>query len=86
MLISDKILESGISTFDIHFILPEDLPSTFRSSIAKVEYYAKLSVKGIYRTKTKRMPFTVFERVNLNHLDVFTVSLKLCRNIVKLIL
>ncbi|KAG6934872.1 arrestin domain containing 5 [Chelydra serpentina] len=41
--ITDNWLDSGTHTFDFHFNLPDNLPSTFTSNIARVSYFLKAS-------------------------------------------
>ncbi|KAM3965439.1 arrestin domain-containing protein 1 [Aphomia sociella] len=61
----------GSYNLPFHFSLPEDLPSTFQSSIAKTCYYIKLQIQG-KRTSKKIVPFIVLENVNLNSVEEFS--------------
>ncbi|XP_013200819.1 arrestin domain-containing protein 3 [Amyelois transitella] len=65
-----RVINPGIYNFPFHFALPGDLPSTFESSIAKVYYYIKIEMKGMFKPK-KTVPFIVFGNVNLNHIEEF---------------
>ncbi|KAG6461600.1 arrestin domain-containing protein 1 isoform X1 [Manduca sexta] len=67
-VISGKTISAGIYTYPFHFALPDDLPSTFESSIAKIEYRIKIKSKPFYKIK-KVVPFVVLNSVNVNHID-----------------
>lgn len=60
--------------FPIHFSLPQDLPSSFKSSIASVHYYLKIKSKSLYKLK-KNVTFNVVSNVNLNNFDDMMASI-----------
>lgn len=66
-------MRAGIHCYPFHFALPLDLPSSFISSIASVNYYLKIKSKPSYKIR-KYVPFTVLANVNLNDLDDMLVS------------
>ncbi|XP_053611566.1 arrestin domain-containing protein 3-like isoform X3 [Plodia interpunctella] len=67
-----RIVNPGIYHFPFHFTLPEDLLSTFESSIAKVRYSIKIKMKGMWKPKMT-IPFVVLGNVNLNSIEEFAV-------------
>lgn len=69
-----KQIEPGISTFQFHFLLPPDLPSSFESNIAKIHYYIIVNGKASYKfMKQKKFPFAVRREVNVNNLEEYLV-------------
>ncbi|XP_053611567.1 uncharacterized protein LOC128675864 isoform X4 [Plodia interpunctella] len=68
--ITGRIVNPGIYHFPFHFTLPEDLLSTFESSIAKVRYSIKIKMKGMWKPKMT-IPFVVLGNVNLNSIEEF---------------
>ncbi|XP_053611565.1 arrestin domain-containing protein 2-like isoform X2 [Plodia interpunctella] len=70
--ITGRIVNPGIYHFPFHFTLPEDLLSTFESSIAKVRYSIKIKMKGMWKPKMT-IPFVVLGNVNLNSIEEFAV-------------
>ncbi|CAK1601004.1 unnamed protein product [Parnassius mnemosyne] len=74
--INGKKIQPGMKNFQFHFNLPSDLPSTFKSSIAKVYYYIRIKCKGSFnRNKIKIVPFVVMSSVDLNHRDDIKVPM-----------
>lgn len=73
IFILGKIISPGAYTYPFHFVLPEDLPSTFESSIAKVNYCIKMKSQGMWGPK-KVTPFVVLGNVNINHIEKYLVS------------
>ncbi|XP_063382824.1 arrestin domain-containing protein 5-like [Cydia fagiglandana] len=69
-----KTVASGTYTHPFYFSLPPDLPSSFKSSIAKVFYFVKVQCKAAYKFKKKTfVTFNVLRNVDLNHLEEFLV-------------
>ncbi|XP_047996226.1 arrestin domain-containing protein 5-like isoform X1 [Leguminivora glycinivorella] len=69
-----KTIVPGTYIHPFYFSLPPDLPSSFKSSIAKVFYFIKVQCKAAYKFKKKTSaPFNVLRNVDVNHLDEFLV-------------
>ncbi|XP_047996227.1 arrestin domain-containing protein 17-like isoform X2 [Leguminivora glycinivorella] len=67
-----KTIVPGTYIHPFYFSLPPDLPSSFKSSIAKVFYFIKVQCKAAYKFKKKTSaPFNVLRNVDVNHLDEF---------------
>ncbi|KAJ2949424.1 hypothetical protein O0L34_g15340 [Tuta absoluta] len=67
--INGKKIKPGIQTFHFHFLIPRDAPSSFKSSIAKVDYVIKVQGKSkCLVSNIKTSPFTVLGNVNINHM------------------
>ncbi|XP_021181832.2 arrestin domain-containing protein 2 isoform X1 [Helicoverpa armigera] len=64
----DGALPAGIHQYPFHFSLPADLPSTFESSIAKVNYTVTIKSKPAYKLR-KVASFNVLGNINLNHVE-----------------
>lgn len=73
-MVTDKSLRAGTHCHPFHFALPLDLPSTFKSSIASVNYYVKIKSKPAFKV-TKTVPFNVLANVDLNNDEDMLVSL-----------
>ncbi|XP_068632844.1 arrestin domain-containing protein 5-like isoform X2 [Battus philenor] len=70
------IIHPGINNFQFHFNLPNGLPSTFKSSIAKVSYFIRIKCKATCnRKKIKNVPLVVMNSVDLNHLELMKVPM-----------
>ncbi|CAG9791057.1 unnamed protein product [Diatraea saccharalis] len=65
-----KTVEQGEYEYPFCFALPNDLPSSFESSIAKVHYRIKIKCSGDCKHK-KTLPFIVLGNVNLNHKEIY---------------
>lgn len=65
-------MTTGVHCYPFHFALPEDLPSTFKSALAKVEYCIKITSKP-KNVVRKIVPFTVVGTVNINNVDEMLV-------------
>lgn len=73
--LSGKLVKPGVKTFQFHFALPDDLPSTFESSIAKVHYHIKIVGKAVSKFKKQKIvPFIIKANVNLNHIENYLVN------------
>uniref|UniRef100_A0A1E1WJ31 Arrestin C-terminal-like domain-containing protein n=1 Tax=Pectinophora gossypiella TaxID=13191 RepID=A0A1E1WJ31_PECGO len=69
-----KTISPGIQTFHFHFVIPDDAPSTFKSSIAEVKYFIKVEGKADCKfKKLKIVPFVVQGNINLNHLEEYLI-------------
>ncbi|CAH0399362.1 unnamed protein product [Chilo suppressalis] len=68
--IKGKPVEAGEYEYPFCFALPQDLPSSFESSIAKVEYSIKIKCTGSFKFN-KTQPFVVLGNVNLNHIEKY---------------
>lgn len=67
-------MEPGIITFQFHFLLPPDLPSSFESAIAKVHYYIIIDGKASFKFKKQKIvPFMVQRTVNVNQIEEYLV-------------
>ncbi|XP_045534698.1 arrestin domain-containing protein 5 [Papilio machaon] len=74
--ITGKKIRPGINNYQIHFNLPNDLPSSFKSSIATVSYYIKIMCKATCcQSKIKIVPLIVMSRVDMNHLEENKVAM-----------
>lgn len=75
--VTDKSLRAGTHCYPFHFALPHNLPSTFKSSIASVNYYVKVKSKPACKVKTS-VTFNVLANVNLNNDEDMLVSFDVC--------
>ncbi|XP_059062248.1 arrestin domain-containing protein 2-like [Achroia grisella] len=65
-----KSMDPGSYNFPFHFALPDDVPSTFATSIGKTFYYINTQFHGKWGTK-EVTPFIVQRNVNLNEMEEF---------------
>ncbi|XP_052742402.1 uncharacterized protein LOC112044685 isoform X3 [Bicyclus anynana] len=67
-----KTVGPGVISCQFDFMLPPDIPPTFKDSIARVRYKIKLSSKNVSKMMSTQMTnFIVEDRLNLNHIEEY---------------
>lgn len=76
-LIQDEtvIANSGIQSYSFHFALPEDIPSSFKTKVAKVKYCIKIKAKAGKKILKTHRPLIIIGKINLNSIESFLVRI-----------
>ncbi|XP_023936373.2 uncharacterized protein LOC112044685 isoform X2 [Bicyclus anynana] len=71
-----KTVGPGVISCQFDFMLPPDIPPTFKDSIARVRYKIKLSSKNVSKMMSTQMTnFIVEDRLNLNHIEEYMIPM-----------
>ncbi|XP_039758792.1 arrestin domain-containing protein C31A2.12-like [Pararge aegeria] len=71
-----QTVKPGIMSCQFDFMLPADLPPTYKDSVAKVYYRIIMTSKNAFKIKSKHViPFIVMNSLNINHIREYKIPM-----------